>query len=133
MNAQLRHTRHKGQHDDGDEEFDAGVGAMQPAVARHIQVGVHQRSSLSFMLGDFQQHVGRRNGPVATCAVCRAWSRGRLLLRRCGPVDRPILHDLSVLQFEHVRAVPVYGAHVVADHDDGDAMPVEFFHGSKES
>ena len=30
---------------------------------------------------------------------------------------------MTVFQFEHVRAIPIYGTHVMADHDDGDAMP----------
>ena len=82
------------------------------------------------MLGDFQQHMRRRNGPIG---FTRFADDPRLLLRRFGPVDRPILHDFSVLQFQHVRAVPVYRAHVVADHDDGDAALVEFLDGAEEA
>ena len=76
MNAQLRHTRQKGQHD-GDEEFDARIGAMQPSVACHmLQVGIHQRSSLSHSsLAIFNNTWVADTGPrdfVAAAPVARA-------------------------------------------------------------
>ena len=79
----------------------------------------------------YEANVGRRYRTARLVRLTRL-SRGRLL-RFLRFVDRSILHDMTVFQFEHVRAIPIYGTHVMADHDDGDAMPVEFFHGSKES
>ena len=88
----------------------------------------------AFILGILiLEHVMLATDRVPAERIGWVWKILAVLIVFMRFVDRPILRNMTVFQFEHVRAISIYGTHVMADHDDGDAMPVESFHGSKES
>lgn len=58
---------------------------------------------------------------------------GLRMLRRSGFVYRTELHDMAILQLQHMGAVSVDGTHIVANHHYGGALLVQPFDCAKET